>query len=273
MPASSSRVRQRLRTSRKRIVRYWLSRLSGLRLQKSQRVYFVDLNGHRYKRIVLRDSQLARSIENSLERFGPTDRFPRLVTSYEHELWVEFVEGEPIRKVEEGVVRAIAGFYADVYSNDPTCVPLADTSFPHRLGRDLLFLNEVGVIDDTLKGQLDAAAERLAPERVWIGFDYTDAVLKNFVTLPGSKRICAVDVESLECDQMLGFGLGKALERWLEPHRKLFLDCLDASEAPDLSESLGYAELSFLAFWTRMGFLEQKWRFVDAARFERFLGA
>ena len=273
MPANSSRVRQRLQTSRARIVRYWLSRLFGARLQKSQIVYFVDVGDARYKRILLRDSQLARSIQENLERFGESDRFPRFVTTYEHEVWVEFVEGEAVSAADEATVRGVAEFYGDVYARGARRVALRDTPFPGRLGSDLNFLREVGVLDEQVYEGLCRASQRLAPEQVWLGFDYTDAVLKNFVRRPGSGRICAVDVESLECDQLLGFGLGKAFVRWLEPQRKFFLECLENSPAPDLRESLEYAELCFLAFWTKMGFLEQKWRYVDAGHFERFLKA
>jgi hypothetical protein len=271
MPANSVSFEQQLRTSRRRIVRYWISRLFGSRLQKSQLLYYVDVNGRRYKRIVLRDSALARRIEGSLERFGETQLFPRLITTYEHEVWVDFIDGDPITGADESSVRKLAEFYAGVYAREPRLVALADTPFAMRLRSDLRFLAEVGVLDAHAGKGLLAAAEGLAPEQVWLGFDYTDPVRKNFVVAKESARICAVDVESLECDQLLGFGLGKAFARWLEPQRELFLECLADSDAPDLSQNLPYAELCFLAFWTKMGFLEQKWRYVDVSHFERFL--
>jgi hypothetical protein len=247
-----------------------MSRLFGARLQKSQRLYFVDVHGQRYKRIVLRDSRLAERIQMALERFGDSDLFPRLITTYEHEVWVEFVDGERIDRVDELSVRAVAEFYARVYARAPQQVRLVDTVFAARLHRDLRFLAEVGVLDEVRAKELHAVADRLAPERVWVGFDYTDPVLKNFVMSRRTGRVCAVDVESLECDHLLGFGLGKAFARWLEPHRELFLKCLAESGAPDLAQNLPYAELCFLAFWTKMGFLEQKWHYVDRERFARF---
>jgi len=271
MSANSVRFKQELRTSRKRVLRYWISRLFGSRLQKSQLMYFVDVGGHRYKRVVLRDSWLAQQIETNLERFGESDLFPRLVTTYEHEVWVEFVEGEGIGQVDEVVVRGVADFYAGVYSRAPRQVALRSTPFASRLHRDLRFLGEVGVLDAEKAERLLGVAKRIAPEQVWIGFDYTDPVLKNFVVARDTGRICAVDVESLESDQLLGFGLGKAFARWLAPQREVFLDQLLASGTPDLRANLPFAELSFLAFWSKQGFLEHKWRYVDASHFDRFL--
>ena len=117
--------------------------------------------------------------------------FPRLITTYEHEVWVEFVEGERIHGIDEQLVRAVAEFYGDVYAREASLVPLVETPFDARLRSDLRFLHEVEVIDDAAYRDLSAAAERLAPERVWVGFDYTDAVLKNFIVRPATSILHA----------------------------------------------------------------------------------
>lgn len=52
-------IKQRCATSWLRRVRYRLSRLAGARLQKSQRIYLVDVNGHRFKRTIQPDSYAA----------------------------------------------------------------------------------------------------------------------------------------------------------------------------------------------------------------------
>ena len=182
----------------------------------------------------------------------------------------EFVAGKPIASVDEAVVRAIADFYAEVYARDPKRIALADTPFPGRLRRDLCFLNEVGVIDDPLAAGLDAAAARLAPEQVWVGFDYTDAVLKNFVVLPESARICAVDVESLSADRLLGTGVAKALYLWLEPARTRLLDALDARGVPDFRSYWPFVELHFHCARARRD-LERGDRPLDLAAFDALL--
>jgi hypothetical protein len=263
--------RQRAATALHRRLRYLLSRLSGARLQKSQRVYWVEMGGRRFKRLVLRDSWLASRIEETLESFGPSRRVPALVMRYEHELWLEFIEGEPVARADEGFVRALAGLYAHLWARAPRRLPLAETPWPERLARDLHFLAGVGVLPRARADSLARAAQARAPEKVWVGFDYTDPVLKNFVLAAEDGRLCAVDVESLEAGQLIGTGAAKALLRWMEPQRKLFFDALAGQGAPDPSGELEWVELAFLAFYTKLMFLEQKWRHVEPERFERFL--
>jgi hypothetical protein len=269
--ADHRRRRQRAGTALYRRLRYWLSRLSGARLQKSQRVYVVEMGGRRFKRLVLRDSWLARRIEETLESFGPSERVPALVMRYEHELWVEFIEGTPVARADEAFVRELAGLYAHLWARAPRRVPLAETPWPERLARDLRFLARVGVLARARADALARAAQARAPQAVWLGFDYTDPVLKNFVVAADDGRLCAVDVESLEAEQLIGTGAAKALLRWMEPQRKLFFDALAGQGAPDPSAELDWVELAFLAFYTKLMFLEQKWRNVEPERFERFL--
>jgi hypothetical protein len=251
----------------------WLRRLlPGTRLQKSQRVYFVTLNGRRFKRIVQPDSYTAHVIAENLTRFGDTDRVPGLVIEYEREIWVDFVEGHRPGPVDEKLARAVADFFAELYAREARLVPADRTPFPARLRRNLRFLHGVGVLDAALAADLQAAVLGCAPDRVWVGFDYTDAVLKNFIAAADDGRICAVDVESLAADELIGVGFAKASERWLGPHRDAFLDQLFRPGVPDFRPYLPFVELHFLAHWTQRAFMERKWRFVDAARFERFRG-
>ena len=263
-------ARQRVRTSAYRRFRDLLSRLYGTRLQKSQSVYFVTINGNRFKRIILRDSYLASEIERNLESFGSSDHFPALVARYEHEIWVEYIEGSRVEAADETIVGQIADLYAEVYARASRRVPIADAPFLPRIQRDVQFLERVGVLSRTAGRDLDAAAERLAPDSVWVGFDYTDPVLKNFVIASDDGRICAIDVESLVSDQLVGTGFAKACTRWMEPHRKAFLERLRRPSVPDFSEYAPFVELSFLATYTKLMFLEKKWRNVDPARFDRF---
>lgn len=256
--------------SLKRRARYLWSRLFGTRLQKSQRIYFVRFGEHRLKRVILRDSHLSAEIERSHAAFGESDRFPPLVARYENELWVEFLEGEPIRRVDDTVAAAMADFYAEVYGRRPREEKPTESPFPRQLERDLDFLRRVGVLSGPVHRDLRASLPDRVPERLWIGFDYTDAVAKNFVLAPESGRVKAVDVECLVQDELLGVGLAKALARWLEPHRERVLGALRESSCPPFHEYLPFVELVFLARWTKMGFLERKWKYVSPERFEPF---
>lgn len=264
---------------RQRDPRSWLRRLRSLAARlggvpaKSQRVYLVDVGGRRFKRVIQPDSHAAARVATSLTRLSGCDRVPALVAEYERELWVEFIPGARPGPVDAALARRVADFFADLYAREPRLVPLEDTPFAGRLQRNLRFLGEVGVLDADLRGDLERAAARLRPKEVWVGFDYTDAVLKNFVAAEDDGRICAVDVESLAADELMGVGVAKAAERWLGPHRDAFLDHLWRPGVPDLRPVLPFVELHFLAHWTARAFLERKWRFVDAARFGRFRGA
>ncbi len=257
-------------------VRYWLSRAGGTRLQKSQGLRFVTFNDHRFKRLILRDSYLAAEIEQTLERYGPTPMLPPLVIRYEHEVWLEFVEGERLTAKDDASARRIARLLAAINARDAHAAALSETIFDHRLGFDLRFLAKVEVIDGATHRKLVEAANRLKPDTVWIGFDYLDPVLKNFVHREDDDAkgsgLTAVDVESLKADQLIGTGAAKALVRWMEPHRQIFLDEYAAAGGPDILGYFDYVELAFLAKYTKEMFLEQKWRHVDPSLFGRFTG-
>ena len=266
-------VRQRSAHSWIRRLRYWTSRIHGARLQKSQRVYFVTIEGRCFKRLIEPDSYTAACIAGNLTRFGETDRLPGLVTEYEREVWVDFLPGHALGRIDEKLARQVADFFAVLYAREARLLPSVATPFPARLRRNLRFLGGVGVLDAAFRADLEEAAERLVPDELWVGFDYTDAVRKNFIAAADDGRICAIDVESLASDELIGVGFAKAAERWLGSHRGDFLDQLQRPGVPDFRPYLPFVELYFLAHWMQRAFLERKWRFVGAERFERFRGA
>jgi hypothetical protein len=222
--------------------------------------------------VVFSDSHQAEIAAARLETFGPSGIYPALILQRERELWVEYVEGEPVRSADRDAVAQIAGLLAALYRHEPRRVATETTRFAWALHRDLGFLCEVGVITQRARRAIDEVAEKLTPEEVWVGYDCTDAILKNFVRDP-SGRIRAVDVESLGADQLLGSGAAKAALRWLGPLRDALLADLRAHEVPDFTPYFPFVELCFLAFWQKSSFLEKKRRFVDASLFDRFLEA
>lgn len=268
--ASRWSMRQESHYSLRKRARFILSRLFGTRLQDTKNLYFVTMNGRRFKRLILRDSYLASEIERSLERFGASEHFPPLVIRYENEIWVEFVRGTSIQKADERIVEMMADFFATVYTRRPQQVEAIEAPYLWRLQQDLCFLNQVGVLADGAYRELDAAAERLIPKQVWVGFDYTDAKLDNFVITEETQQVCAVDVESLRDNQLMGIGVAKACVRWLEPFRKVFFDHLARKGVPAFQPYFPFVELCVLANWATRGFFEKKWRFVDPTRFDRF---
>ena len=239
-------------------------------LHKSQQLRIVTVNGVRYKRLVLHDAYLAAEIERNLEAFGPSPRLPQLVTRFENEVWLEFVPGETLTHADDGVLAEVAAFYSELYSRTTGTVSTAETVLPQRLERDLEFLRETRVISTEAWRDLSATAERIAPRKISIGFEYTDPVLKNFVLPASGGPLCAVDVESLVQDRPLGAGIAKASVYWLTPaQRDRMLEQIDAT-LPQLRAQLPFVELCFLARWTKTKFLTGKPKLAHEQRFEAF---
>jgi len=237
---------------------------------KSQSVYFLTLNGHRYKRLVFSDTYQAVQIEQVLDRFGPGDCFPPFILRHENELLLGYVEGRRFDHNDPADRERLAGFYAALYRRGPRQVAVAALPLAARLERDLRFLTDAGVLTAEKLPALRAAAESLQPETLWLGFDYVDPVEKNLICT--ETGVTAVDVESLYCDEPLGSGIAKARVHWLgEAQTEPFLAWLEAAGAPDIRAQLPYVELCFLAGWTKRKFLQGKRHFVQPARLERFI--
>jgi hypothetical protein len=240
-------------------------------LQKSQRLYFVTLNGQRYKRVVFQDSATAAAIEDRLERLGFAAAFPRVVTRYENELWLEFIKGRPATAGSPELAEALAGFYGFLYRHAPRQQPLAQTRLALRLERDLDFLHRSGLLNDALHSRLRETAATLQPAELWTGFDYVDPVLKNLVPHERGGGLCAVDVESLVDGVPLGTGVAKALLHWLAPWEDRFWSRLAAEQTPEIRPAFPFVALCFNARWSKTKVLTGKGHVVSARRFERFL--
>jgi hypothetical protein len=245
----------------------WLSN----RPPNTKRMYVVSIGDRRFKRVVFPDSHHAEIAAERLEAFGPSGIYPALVLQRERELWVEWVEGEPLREADREVVAGLADLFAVLYGRDPRIAATLDTPFAWGLHRDLRFLRDAGVIAPGVYRVLDEIAHKLTPKQVWVGHDCTDAILKNFVR-DARGRVRAIDVESLGAEQLLGIGVAKAAVRWLGPWRAAFLAELRAREVPDFHAYFPFVEMCFVAFWQKSSFLEKERRFVDPALFDRFLG-
>lgn len=252
-------------------LRYWVSRLKGTRLQKAKSLHFVTINGQQYKRLILCDMHLACEMERNLEQFRRYRIFPQVIIRYERELWVEFIEGVSISDINHSVIEQMAIFYRRLYAEAPRLVETHDTLFPDRLDRDLHFLNQVGILSDGALGELRNSADRLRPKQCWIGFDYTDPVRKNFVLNPKTKALCAIDVEGLVNEHLIGMGAAKALVRWLNPYKKEFFRLLVDKQVPDIQAYYGFIELCFLAQWMKRAFFERDWKAIKPEYFQEYL--
>ncbi len=252
---------RRLRTA---LVR-WLSN----RPPRTQRVYLVTINGARFKRVVLPDSYAAASVAARLREFGPSGIYPQLVFEKEREVLVEYIEGRRVEGIDTALLEDLASLLATLYKRTPQLKAASDTRWNHTTHVDLHFLQHVGVLSEARYRQLDSLVDRITPEQVWVGYECTDVILKNFVRDDDGRLRC-IDVESLSADQLIGSGVAKACVRWLGPHRERFLGLIEKQGVPDFSSYMPFVELSFLAFWVKQSFLEKKTRFVDAELFDRF---
>jgi hypothetical protein len=267
-------LRQRPLHGGLRRLRVRLQGLVGNRPPRSQRVFRVEINGRRFKRVVFPDSLQAREVASRLALFGPDRIYPDLIYERENELWVEFVEGRPLAPtdpIDAALLDRLADLLSVLYLRDPRRVPTERTRFAHRLRTDLGFLRDVGVLGADLQQRLERFGRDAAPKQVWLGFDCVDAIAKNFVREPGG-RLRAVDVESLAADQLLGTGVAKARLRWLGDQGGVLLDRLAERGAPDFRPALPFVELCFRAFWLKNAFLEGKRRFVDPGLLAALLG-
>lgn len=239
---------------------------------KSQQAFFITINGHRYKRVVFGDSVQAAAVVAALETCRDRVGLPEVVLAQEAEVWVRFVEGRGVDPDSESDWRALNDFFAALYAKDSRLVNLTDTRLHPRLLIDLGFLRDSGVLDEVRYISLQERAEQLRPERLWLGFDYLDPVLKNFVI--SEQGLFAIDIESLQNDVALGTGIAKSSLHWLGDDRQRFLERLGRQPGvPDLQPQQAYVELCFLAAWTKRKLVTGKWSRVSAARFDRFCRA
>jgi len=219
---------------------------------------------------VFADSHHAAQAAARLQRFAADRIYPGLLLERERELWVEYVDGARVEQVDDALIEQLARLLGVLMKRAPRRVPLRETPWLVNLELDLAFLAGVGVLDTGVDRRLADWAREHAPREVWVGYDCSDAILKNFVWERGGP-LRAIDVESLGADQLLGSSAAKAASRWLGPRRDEFLKALSGVGAPDFEPYFDFVELCFRAFWQKSSYLERKRRFLDPRLFDRFL--
>jgi hypothetical protein len=237
---------------------------------RHQRLRRVSRGGVRLKRVILCVSHAAAAIARNLDAFAGSPHFPPLLHQAENEIWLLYVEGEPVDQPDAWIGEQMADLFATPYARQPRRCRTAETPYLVRLEQDLAFLHAAGLLGRAAHDDLRQAAHRLSPAELWVGYDYTDPLPKNFVRRRDSGRLCAVDVEALEAEALIGLGLAKALHRWLTPHRAAVLARLEAEGAPAIAPYLPFLELSYHAGRAKRKVLELKTGEVDRSAFERF---
>ena len=236
---------------------------------KRQKAYRVDLGGVSLKRLVLTDSFRAAELAANLRSFEQSAVVPGVVSSFENEVWVEFLEGQAVEPDDPRVPSALARLFATLNAEKPRRCDTRELGLDRELRADLGLLREAGVLERRICNELLAWIDGAIPETVWIGHDYSDPRPQNFLW-DDRGELCIIDVESIVSDRLIGRGAAKALVRWMAPKRAAFLDELAQQSAPDFLSYFPFVELHFLASWQKRSLLQRKTRLVQPSLFDRF---
>lgn len=232
-------------------------------------MYFVHVNGQRFKRVVFGDSAQAAAVVEAVQACGTSVPLPRLIHQHENELWSEFIKGRPLQADKDEHLDALARLFAALYSRESSCFDLDQTSLHAQFRNDLVFLEQVGIIDEARGRQLARQADAVRPKQAWFGLDYLDPVLKNFLFRDGQAVI--IDLESIGRGSLLGTGIAKSVLHWLGDGRDAFADRVIGFGAPDFRQQLDYAELLLVAAWSKRKFLAGKRNRIRLEHFDRCL--
>lgn len=236
----------------------FVSRFSGV-FAKRQAVYFVDINGTRFKRVVMGDSYEASRVEQALEIAPDGARFPRLIQRHENELLLSFVEGRKFEPSSSSDRAALAGFFGTLYGSDRRGE--ASQNLWRALESDLEFLVTAGLLESGLGKSLVSVAAEVRPTEIQVGLDYVDPVAKNFVM--DGESLVAIDVESLRRDVPLGTGIAKAGVHWLAREASGdFIERVSAAAGFTLSGQYPFVDLCFRVAWTKRKLLQGKHRSI-----------
>lgn len=214
--------------------------------RRRQRVRFVRVNGRDFKRVICADRPRASAIAGTLEAFGPSPHLPRLIWTCEREVWVTRVPGRPFAASDGSALSRIHELYATFYGHRAYRMPVGETPFPQRLHRDLRVLYEIGAIDPDAFDRLAAWADALTPSEVWLGFDYMDARLENFVWSTAGPAV-GIDVENVTADTLLGCGLASARMHWADSNGPALGAILSRAELAHVAPAFPFAELAYRA--------------------------
>jgi hypothetical protein len=236
-------------------------------LGKSQRVWFVTIEGRRYKRIEYGDSAQARAVAEAVRAGEDVIPLPKLVHEHENELWFEFVEGQRPDAANTAHRAALARLFARMHAAQPRQAELVKTGLQTALLTDLEFLYHCRVLDESRYRLLQARAQELAPDTLWLGMDYVDPALKNVVMRDGEAVI--IDLESLKIDSPLGTGIAKSVLHWLGDDRDAFAARVIELGAPDFMDQLDYVQLCLISGWTKRKLLAGKRRRIEIGHFDR----
>lgn len=195
----------------KRLQRRWRVK-RGFEDAKTHQVDWVWSEGARYKRVRFDHPEKAHEVAVALRALKQTGCFPALIRHQDAEVWVAYVQKD---FWVVGFDQHMARFFTTLYNTQlaqPTNVLPGAVVLTTLIGH-LRILTHQALIDNETAQKIDQYAHQIAPPIVVQGFDYVDAVKKNFIVSQG--RAIGIDIEALLPEQCLGMGLAKAEYRGL----------------------------------------------------------
>ncbi|MGY6586677.1 MAG: hypothetical protein ACXIUB_00160 [Wenzhouxiangella sp.] len=236
---------------------------------KTHRVQLVERDGQRFKRVIFDAADTANQCAKLLTELAPMDRFVPLHRHQECVVEVGFIDGPLATSGRDEA--GLQAFFVDLYAGQHADqVSLAASSLMTDLSVNLDFLVDHRRLDQAGRDALWQAAQCEAPDRLWLGADYIDPVLKNFVRRH-DQRIVAIDIEALVGGLPLGSGLAKARLRWMRDEPSAVFTRVEAAGGPDLSPQYRVVELAFLAGYFRQKIIQKKPRHLHLPAFDRWL--
>lgn len=268
-PAVATRER-RLEPLRQRVGRLADS-LLGRRWVKRQRVYLVEIGGLRIKRIEMADSARAGAKEAALRALAGCGVAPALIARHHADIWVEYVEGEPVRLDDIDLAERLATLLSALYGTATATAPTTGAFGTGPVRTNLDLLARAGVLPRRTAAAAVALLDSLVPAEVWVGCDHTDLLLKNMLRREDG-GLCLIDVESLVTNEAVGTGFAKACARWIGPRRDEFVAALSRQPSmPDFLAYLPFLEIRFLASWSLRSLLLRKPKLVQTAGFDEWI--
>ncbi|WP_423821545.1 hypothetical protein V5738_14510 [Salinisphaera sp. SPP-AMP-43] len=196
-----------------------------------------------YKKITFNDAATAARVTRNLQRFGPSQHLPQWRHTRGRQLWVEFVDGQPYDRMSCIEIDAIARCFTEFARRGSRLVPLEQTGYGAQHESNLVYLHRRGLIDSALIEALRAKSADLRPSHLRIGFDYRDPIAPNLVQRADSGAFCAIDIKNWHADTLVGEGLAKTTDRWLDPaSRDRVLAHMSDCGLGDIAETFEFLE-------------------------------
>lgn len=238
--------------------------------RKGYDVRYIYINKKQYKKVIFRTEASARRVHADLTAFGSSQHFPAVIGQHRNTVWVEFIQGPAIRRIDTSGLTRLADFYAAIYGRQHRLVALCDTIEGFDFYRDLKFLHDTELLNDQLYRELVDHHDAIVPAMVWLGFDYTDPITANLIFREADGVVCAIDIKNLYSETLIGQGIAKARSRWLsEALTESFFERLLAKGAPDFQGYLPFLEVLYQVRRTKTMVLQGKIKSLRPTEFNQ----